>query len=386
MLITERILRVSDPPLQRPLQLMERADGVREFWLALQDLLRTAFPQQHSATLFLDAKERMPGALTLHSVPAQHGADWWSARRNLTPTHAYLDRHPGIKLYSLDDVAPDKRKLRRTDFYRHVLQAEGFDKLLGLTFWEKGERTSVLCLRRAFNQPAFSAAERALLLDLHPVLDRHLRRLEKAEEETICRGSLQQFINLLPQGILLVNISHETVFANPEAFEACARWNLGAEAARCLNPRAVFSIPPAFLEAYASLMEEYYSRVRAGLDTRHPPIRTRRVHPELSNLRADLSLFSLADPLLSRPYLFVQLLNRDVLTEGPAPVSDRQVTVLSRLTPREREVALLVREGFSNEEISARLHKSLGTIKNQLQSIFAKLEIKNRGRLSSLLR
>ncbi len=365
---------------------MEYTDDVREFWAALQGFLNTAFPQQHSATLFLDAKERMPGTLTLHSVESQHGTDWWNARRQLTPTHAFLDRNPGIKLYSFDEVVPDKRRLQRSDFYRQVLRAEGFDKLLGLTFWEKGERTSVLCLRRAFSQPAFTAGERALLLELHPVLERHLRRLKKDEEETICRGSLQQFINLLPQGILLVNIAHEAVFANPEAFEACALWNLGAAAARCLNPRSVFSLPPAFLEAYSRLMEEHYARVRAGLDPRHPPIRSRRVHPELPNLQADLSLFSLSDPLVSRPYLLVQLLNREVLTGVASRERDRQVAVLSCLTPREREVALLVREGLGNEEIAGRLHKSLGTIKNQLQSIFPKLEIRSRARLISLLR
>jgi len=139
-------------------------------------------------------------------------------------------------------------QLRRSDFYRHVLMPEGWDKLLGLTLWEKGERKSILCLRRAFNQAPFGEGDKALLLDLHPVLDRNLRRLEKHEEEVIARNSLQQFINLLPQGILLVNARHELVFANHEAFEACAAWNHGAQAARQLNGRAVFAVPPAFLE------------------------------------------------------------------------------------------------------------------------------------------
>jgi DNA-binding NarL/FixJ family response regulator len=62
------------------------------------------------------------------------------------------------------------------------------------------------------------------------------------------------------------------------------------------------------------------------------------------------------------------------------------MTVLARLTLREREVALLVREGLGNEEIAERLHKGVGTVKNQLRSIFTKLEISSRAKLISLLR
>jgi DNA-binding NarL/FixJ family response regulator len=58
---------------------------------------------------------------------------------------------------------------------------------------------------------------------------------------------------------------------------------------------------------------------------------------------------------------------------------------LGQLTPREREVALLVREGLSNEEIAGRLHKGVGTIKNQLQSIFVKLAVNSRAKLVARL-
>ena len=202
----------------------------------------------------------------------------------------------------------------------------------------------------------------------------------------IARNSLQQFINLLPQGILMVNARHELVFANPEAFEACAAWNHGAQAARSLNGRAVFAVPPAFLETYHQLMEQHYAQALSDPLAHHPLERRRLTHPALKHLQADLSLFSLDDPLLSRPYLFAQLVNREMLDAAAPAAMERQVTVLSRLTQREREVAQLVRDGLSNEEIAAHLHKSLGTVKNQLQSIFAKLEINSRAKLISLLR
>ncbi len=384
--LKERALQFDDPLLRRAVVDMEVAASVPELWKALRQFLDVAIPNHHSATLFLDAKEQNPGALTLHSHPSPRPAEWWKARAKLSPTHAWLDAHPGVKLYSLDDIIPNHVELKHSDFYRHVLMPEGWDKLLGLTLWDKGERKSILCLRRGMNQAPFTAADKALLLDLHPVLDRNLRRLEKHEEEVIARNSLQQFINLLPQGILLVNARHELVFANHEAFEACAAWNHGAKAARQLNNRAIFAVPPAFLETYHELMQRHYTAALADPHGHPPPERRRLVHPDMPHLQADLSLFSLDDPLLSRPYLFAQLINREMLNATVPAAMSRQLTVLSRLTQREREVALLVRDGLTNEEIAARLHKGVGTVKNQLLSIFAKLEINSRAKLISLLR
>jgi DNA-binding NarL/FixJ family response regulator len=44
----------------------------------------------------------------------------------------------------------------------------------------------------------------------------------------------------------------------------------------------------------------------------------------------------------------------------------------------ERELLLLLADGLSNKEISARLHCSLGTVKNYLQHIFTALQVSDR--------
>jgi DNA-binding CsgD family transcriptional regulator len=59
---------------------------------------------------------------------------------------------------------------------------------------------------------------------------------------------------------------------------------------------------------------------------------------------------------------------------------------LRELTPREREIALLVCEGCSNAEIARRLSKSVLTIKTQLNSVFRKLGVESRTRLMARLR
>ena len=48
------------------------------------------------------------------------------------------------------------------------------------------------------------------------------------------------------------------------------------------------------------------------------------------------------------------------------------------LSPKELEVLRLVAGGYSNREISTAIHKSEGTVKNQVSSILEKLGVRDR--------
>ncbi|MEG0322879.1 MAG: LuxR C-terminal-related transcriptional regulator, partial [Raoultibacter sp.] len=58
---------------------------------------------------------------------------------------------------------------------------------------------------------------------------------------------------------------------------------------------------------------------------------------------------------------------------------------LSNFTTRERDVAMLVAEGFTNEQIASNLCISLSTVKSHLQNIFSKAQVTNRTTLVALL-
>ena len=68
-------------------------------------------------------------------------------------------------------------------------------------------------------------------------------------------------------------------------------------------------------------------------------------------------------------------------TESPAPAQHAQATgqpLPEHLTRREREVLALIAEGFSNQEIAARLFIATSTVKWYVHSILRKLEVDSR--------
>ena len=62
-----------------------------------------------------------------------------------------------------------------------------------------------------------------------------------------------------------------------------------------------------------------------------------------------------------------------------------EMTLLRRLSVRERELVLLVAEGLSNKEIAGQLDISEWTVETHVQSIFRKLGIHKRIRLAVLV-
>jgi DNA-binding NarL/FixJ family response regulator len=109
-------------------------------------------------------------------------------------------------------------------------------------------------------------------------------------------------------------------------------------------------------------------------------------HPDQPGLRASVNLLQLDAAPLSMPMFLIRF-EATGRSQNPTG-SERTValSLLTRLSPRESDVARLVGQGSSNDEVAKRLGKSVLTVKRQLRSIYQKLNVTSRGRLTALMR
>jgi len=109
-------------------------------------------------------------------------------------------------------------------------------------------------------------------------------------------------------------------------------------------------------------------------------------HPRSPHLRATLHLKQLGSAGVARPHFLIEcedLRSSPAARTGPASA---RLPHLVRLTRREQEVARLVCEGRSNQEIADDACLSLPMVKKHLHAIFRKLEVTSRSRLIALMR
>ena len=69
-----------------------------------------------------------------------------------------------------------------------------------------------------------------------------------------------------------------------------------------------------------------------------------------------------------------------------APRGAHRRPAAGALTAREREIAELIEQGFSNKEIAERLEIGLPTVKNHVHNILTKLKATRRGQAAAMLR
>lgn len=99
-------------------------------------------------------------------------------------------------------------------------------------------------------------------------------------------------------------------------------------------------------------------------------------------LLKDVSLDSLVNAITTvhAGETLVQPAITERILKGLAGLDDgiEKIPQLEPLTTKELEVLRLMAGGYSNREISEAMHKSTGTIKNQVSSILEKLQVRDR--------
>ena len=172
----------------------------------------------------------------------------------------------------------------------------------------------------------------------------------------------------VPVGLLLLDRELQLLWFNGEAARACAVWNHGERHAAALRARNAFRVPAALVAACRQLDD----------DPAHP---AEVVSDNARGLHASVKLQTIGGVAAYH----IQLDYRRPRGDRHRPLSPGAVALLARLSEREREVAMRVREGLRTIEIAAALRRSPLTIKTQLAAVFTKLGVRGRTRVAALL-
>ena len=225
---------------------------------------------------------------------------------------------------------------------------------------------------------AFSFGDAKLRPRVYAVLRRALAR----EEAGPLAAQFATMLEEMPIGLLLLDWDLRTIWYNGEATNACAVWNHGERKAAALNPRRNFRVPAALLRACEALKAQAdEARARGGSFAPRPVI----VSDHALGLHAQIVVRAIGENEQLRPAFGIQLDYRRPRGDRNRPLSPGAVALLGRLSPREREVAMGVREGLPTRRIAAELRRSPLTIKTQLSSIYAKLGTSGRTEVAALL-
>jgi DNA-binding CsgD family transcriptional regulator len=372
---TTRLQSVLDPTLEKPLLHLHAAIDVDSFWKGVQDVIEAALPNcfigltlQHSPILPRIAKstQKLPGSF----FP-------------IMPIKKYFSAHPHRNVLVINDFFSDERHFRRSSFYRDCIVPINGRCAIGLFFWESRRLLAAIIVVRSEQQGELSPGEMRVIRYLHAQFQTALRRLHSRSRERAVRVALEQFMRRVPLPTVLLRWNLRLAYRNQAAAESCAVWQRGPSEARFIKLKA--PLPPEVLNQCRVLKKRWEQLSPLSLASANLVDETVR-HPTRCDLRATISLKQISSAAFARPHFLIEF--EDLRGSGGTgyQISRASLSHLVRLTRREQNLARLVCDGRSNQEIADESGLSLETVKKHLHSIFRKLEVSSRSQLMALMR
>lgn len=372
--VSARLQSIIDPRLEKPLLHLHAAINVDSFWNAARDVMEAAFP-----TCFI--------GLTLQHSPIFPGIAKSTEKLSgsffpTAPIEKYFKAHPHRNVVFIGDFYCDKRHFRRSSFYRDCMMPINGRCAIGLFFWDVRRLLAAIIVVRSVQQGELSRCEMRLVRHLHLQFQTALGRLRLLERERAERVAFEQFMRRVPLPTALLRWNLRLVYRNQAAAEFCAGWHRGFSGLRFIKLKA--PLPPEIFDRCRVLKNRWKQLTSLGLAPAKFRDETVR-HPTRRDLRATISLKQISSAAVARPHFLIEF---ESLHGSPATgyqTSGASLSHLVRLTSREQNLARLVCDGRSNQEIANESGLSLETVKKHLHSIFSKLEVPSRSRLMALM-
>lgn len=291
--------------------------------------------------------------------------------------HATRDRPQSPIARMSDHYEPDTPNGRA--FHDEFLQPMGWRYGAALLFWKPdGRFLGQLAVIRTEAQGDFTDLEMEDLRALHPHVQAVVERLLALEERFAAHLSMEHAINALPLPVLVASWEGEVNYANGAGLEAMAVWD------QSHRPKGLASKPARKLPT--RILNGCMAQKKAWQEAtaKQQPSETRRTtvvdHPSNRDISAEIHLVPAKAGRALQPAFAIHF------HLAPAPTTEvaRALARLSKLTSAEHETARRAAAGDNNALIAQRLGISVSTVRTHLRSVFRKLNISSRSRLTPL--
>ncbi len=264
------------------------------------------------------------------------------------------------------------------------MKPEGWRHGVALCFWGDPPAQSPVFVTSVYRNEAsgdFSEQDIASLERVHPFLDCAVNAVNEREAATSVRDGLAMAARDGTHGFAILDQNLALVHANAAARRLCAAWDDGAVTAGDSGRRR---LPAMLLEGCAALRHDWQLLMRTDPDATGPYRYQRLSHPRIPGLTASITMVCPNASGLAEPTFVLEL---DRYVHGVSlETPDRAVPLLQKMTDAERAVAMVLADGFSNQEIADRLGKTVDAVKFLLHRIYQKTGIPNRAALVAVLR
>ena len=301
----------------------------------------------------------------------------------LTPALPMAMANPGVKILTTRTAVPvPAATLRKTAFYREIMQPEGWRHGVALCFWGTSPAALPIFVTSVYRREGkrdFSARDVAALKRIHPFNNGAVDRLHEREAARSHRDGIEIAVRGGTRGFAILDGNLTLVHANPTARRLRTIWM--DEPAGTENS---WRLPPLIEAACRELHRDWQSLLRDDPDAagirRPQPV----THPAVQGLTARISLVCPSTADLAQPTFVLEL---DRQPDGGTPgTPDDFAQVLQSMTAAERAVAMVVADGLSNQEIADRLGKTVYAVKFLLHRIYRKAGVPSRAALMALMR
>jgi DNA-binding CsgD family transcriptional regulator len=365
---------VIDPSLEKTLLSLHAAMNLGSFWKAIQQLLAAAMPNRLIG-LMLQPNPILP-MIARWTLPMPDG--FFAAE----PLKSHIAAQPRQRFVRISDMFSDRSSLMKSAFYRRYLAPQRCLHGVVLFFWKGQRLICVIAIMRTATQGDFSSAEMKLLRQLYPQFLTALDRLGSLEREHSMRMDFEEFLRRLPLPRMLLRWNLKLIYQNRAARDFCAVWEKGPEEAK--RTKATSPVPSEILDRCRLLKQQWTDAHRTNAP--RTCFKEEQVqHPRSPHLRATLHLKQLKSAGVARPHFLIECEDLRRQATPRAGTASSCLPHMVQLTSREQEIARLVCEGRSNQEIADDAGLSLPTVKKHVHGIFRKLEVTSRSQLVALM-